>query len=456
MRRLFVVVTCAALFACGGKSVNTDGGVTPPSPAHTTVSPDPGPFNGSVAVSLTTDIPATVFVTTDGSDPTVETANRKSGPSPLALELTATTTLKYFSRTAEGADEPVSSATFVRAGAAKGTISGVVVVDTLAVGKAVALSVNGQQQTLPTPTTPKELPFKLENQQSGTYRLSAISDRDGDGNFLPVLDLSSDTVTVTLDLNDPFKASAENVHLFLGASADGFGTLKGTITFSKPPSGQSLSIAALSPDLLGAGTDPQALLGALQSGYQIFTNGTDLTYPYVITDLKPGTYVPVAILSGFGNGGVSMNFQANPLRPVSLAANETKTKDFTFGGVGLSGTATYTPAPATDGGTTDGGVPNFAYGVVAAKSFNLNDGLEAVMMPTIFSPDGQGALMGAYGGSALRENSTFALRAFPSTSAQNPLVASLGWIVATLGAPPPHATVSTGTTDVVVDFTFQP
>ncbi|MFL5321587.1 MAG: chitobiase/beta-hexosaminidase C-terminal domain-containing protein [Myxococcaceae bacterium] len=454
MRR-FAFAICLVALSCGSPpKVNTDG---PEQAAHTSVSPDPGTFNDRVAVSLTTDIPATIFVTTDGSDPAVEGANRKSGPSPLGLELTKTTTLKFFSKTDGGAVEPEQTVSFVRAGGVKGTISGVVVIDTIAVGHALALSVNGAQQPLTTPVTAMSVPFKLENQPSGTYRLTAISDRDGDGNFVPVLDLFSNAVTITLDLNDPFKASAEDVKLFIGASAEGLCTLQGTVTMAKPPSGQSLSIAALSPSSLGGGADPQALLGQLQSGYQVFTNSNDTTYAYAITDLKPGSYIPAAILSGFGNGGLAMNFLANPLQSITCNAGETKTKNFSFGGVGLTGTATFTPPGSTDGGTTaDGGTanPGFVYGVVAAKSFNFSEGLEAVLMPTLFAPNGNGSeLAGNFGGTALRENASFGLRAFPSTDAQQPLTAALAWIVA-IGGAPAHKTVNTQSSDVTADFSF--
>lgn len=453
MRTRLLLFTAIAVLSCGGPP-KVDPGNTPV-PAKTTISPEPGPFNGSVDVTLTSEPAATIYYSTDGADPTVEGASRKVGKSPVSFTLNQTTTVKYYSRTDQGADESVSSATYVRAGGAPGTISGVVVVGTVAVGKQMELTVNGSGQTLNAVNVPSEVPFSLTGLAEGTYRLRALADRNDDGQLFPFIDFMSDVVTVELDFADPFKASAEGVRIYLGTSQSGLGTLKGTVTFAKPPSGQSLSIAALDPGALGAGADPAALLAQLQSGYQVFTNSTDTTYSYVITDLKPGSYAPVAILTGFGNGGLAMNFQGNPLNSVSIVADETKTRDFVFGGVGITGNATFDPAP-TDGGTPpDGGIPGFAYGVVAAKTFSLSAGFQAVLMPTIFTPNGQGTqLNGGYGGTALRENAQFALRAFPNTNDPNPLITALGWVVAVLNAAPPHANVGTGTTDIIVNFSF--
>ena len=127
--------------ACGPPQVTPapDGGTPPPPvPAVTSLSPNPGAFNGSIEVTLTTDKPATIFVTTDGSDPKVEGPERKSGEGSVKLTLSQTTTLTFFSRTAEGADEAVRTAEFLRAGGPAGTISGVVVLDTVAVGQIAA------------------------------------------------------------------------------------------------------------------------------------------------------------------------------------------------------------------------------------------------------------------------------------------------------------------------------
>ena len=70
---------------------------------------------------------------------------------------------------------------------------------------------------------------------NGQHRLTAISDRNGDGQLIPFLDFQSDTVTVELDLEDPFKAGPEGVRIYLGASGTGLGTLRGTITLPSAP-----------------------------------------------------------------------------------------------------------------------------------------------------------------------------------------------------------------------------
>ena len=216
-----------------------------------------------------------------------------------------------------------------------------------------------------------------------------------------------------------------------------------------------IAIAALSGDALSNGaSDPAALLQQLQNGYQVFTNDTDTSYAYVVTDLEPGSYIPLAILTGLGAGGAALNFQGKPL-PITCAAGETKARDFTFGRVTLSGSATFTP-PA--------GAPGFVYGIVAGKTLNTKFGtpdfasFQAVLMPTVFATgSAPGTLTGGFGALALREEARWDLRAFPSTDAQNPFVAALPWLLPNLAGgsgTPPHATFNTTTADVQSDFSF--
>ncbi|MBM4379452.1 MAG: chitobiase/beta-hexosaminidase C-terminal domain-containing protein, partial [Deltaproteobacteria bacterium] len=426
MRSLALVPVLLWLAACGGPP-KVDTRVPPP--PRTTLAPDPGPFSDRVTVTLTSDLPATVYVTTDGSDPAVEGPGRKSGPSPLGLELTATTTLRYYAvSTQDGLAETPGTAVYTRAGGAPGSISGEVVFATVAVGKKVAVSLDRETPVeLGTPSAAGALPFRFENVSDGTHRLRAWADRDGNGTFAPVLDLLSDTVTVEIDSKDEFKASAEGVKLLLAASEEGLCTLTGTVTFNQPPVGQSLSIAALSFDSLSQGaSNPAALLQQLQNGYQVFTNDTDTGYAYAITNLEPGSYVPLAILTGLGAGGAALNFQGRAV-PLSCGAGDTQVRDFTFGRVTLSGSANYTP-PAD--------APAFVYGVVAGKTLNANftspdvGSFQAVLMPTVFTPGAAaGTLTGGFGALALKENAPWSLRAFPSTDAQNPFVAALPWLL---------------------------
>src|SRR2546423_1330084 len=73
----------------------------PPVAAVTTLSPPPGVFNDKLTVTLTTDKPATIIVSTDGSDPATS-GSRVTGASPLSVQLKKTTKLQFFSQTPQG------------------------------------------------------------------------------------------------------------------------------------------------------------------------------------------------------------------------------------------------------------------------------------------------------------------------------------------------------------------
>ena len=413
-------------------------------PPVTKANPPPGPFNGELQVTFTTDLPATIFASVDGSDPRTTTKGRLEGESKLQVKLTATTTVKYFASVG-GRDEDLHSDLWTRAGGPVGTISGVVVVGDFSIGKQVWVTRNAETVALTKPTKPAELPFLFKGLMEGAHRLTATLDRDGDGNPIPFLDLQSLTETVTLDFKDPYKASAENVRLYLATSPPELCTIAGTINLPKPAVGQNLQIAAISTSGLGAGFDPQTLLTQLQAGYQVFTNPTDMAYPYVITDLKPGLYVPVPLLVGFGGGGVAMNLLANPLRPVNCKASETAISDHAFGPVTLAGTATVSAASAPTG--------PFTYGVVAAKNTSLVTGIQAVLMPVVFGRDPTTmGLNAAFGATSLRENSTFNLRVFTSggPAMTNPITDALAWVVNPFAPQPPQLVVTVGTNDQTV------
>jgi hypothetical protein len=187
LHRLALLV---ALTACGGTTpvelIEPLGEVI--QPAKTTLAPPPGPFNGSVKVTLATAVPADIFVTLDGSDPSVASPERVTGSSTLELELTQSTTLKFFSRTDAGAAEAVRTATYTRAGGPVGSIEGAVVVGTIAVGKKLGLFVDAKLHELPTPDVAKDVPFFIADLSTGQHRLMALSDRDGDGQLWPFLD----------------------------------------------------------------------------------------------------------------------------------------------------------------------------------------------------------------------------------------------------------------------------
>ena len=435
-----------ALAACGGPPVplvvEPDATLPPP---RSTVTPPPSPFNGALKIVITSDRPATIYASLDGSDPRFSAQGRIAGPSPLELALDRTTTVKWFASVG-GKDEELREGEWIRAGGPKGTISGVVVVGSIAVGKDVGVRRNFELQRLGSIPAKGEIPFVFEGVQSGTHRLSAQADRNGDGQLVPFVDLTSDTVAVTIDLSDPFKASAEDVRLYVGASQTGLGSIKGTITLPEPPPGQTLRVSALDSGAFGSAGDPTAMLQQLQAGDQVFTATGTTQYPYAIPNLNPGRYVPVPALLGLGSGGLAVNFVANPLQPVTVQADQESIADFAFGGVAIAGTVTWNPAVPPQG---------LAWGVVAARSVSLLQGMQVVLMPTVFvQAQNPGPWTGGFGGQALREGATFSLRAFPAEPQKNPLTEALTWALNPFAPLPAQATVTLGTADQTVNFTI--
>ncbi len=446
---LLPLLACGQQLPASGSPVVPPPVVAPAPAAVVTLTPPPGPFLDRVQIQLATDIEATVTVSLDGSDPHHPGPAVHTGPSPLAVSLNQTATLTYFAKTSAGTESAVATAQYIRAGGPAGSISGVVVVGTFALKKEVGLRTDGAVQKLGSPQTETEIPFQVTGLKSGDHRLVALSDRDDDGNFIPLVDYQSEATVVTLDLKDPFKASAEHVRLFLGTSPSTLATLKGTVTLPNPAIAQNLSITALGSDLLSAGQDPTLLLKALQSGDRLFTRPDQTEYPYVITNLEPGRYIPAPVLTGFGGGGLSLNFIVNPFKSVQLDAGDTKEANFKFGPINLSGTVTLTPV-ATPASTPAKG---FVYGIVAAKHASLGEGLQAVLMPTVFFPGAAGEpLKGNYAGAALRDGVTFQLKAFTSLDAQNPITAALSWAINPF-APGTQVTVATAGVDVKKDLT---
>ena len=81
-----------------------------PAALVTTATPQGGLFNAAQAVTLSTGVyGAVISYTTDGSNP-ASSATAKSFSSPV--EITATTTLKYYARDTSGTSEPVKSQTY--------------------------------------------------------------------------------------------------------------------------------------------------------------------------------------------------------------------------------------------------------------------------------------------------------------------------------------------------------
>lgn len=442
LRALALLLACAACGQVPGPLVlEPNAELAPPSVRAT---PPAGPFNGELTVTLEASRPATVYVSLDGSDPRETSVGRLQGESPLTVTLTKTTMLRYFA-SVRGKDGELQEGTWVRAGGPKGSISGVVVVGGFSVNSEVGLFRNQSLTRLGKPTVPSELPFEFTGLRSGPHRLTAISDRNGDGQLVPFLDFQSATTTIELDLEDPFKAGPEGVRIYLGASGTGLGTLRGVITLPRPPPLQNLQISVLDPGALTGGVDPQALLQQLQGGYRILTTPGQSEYPYVITDLEPGRVTPVPSLLGFGNGGIALNLLANPLRPVTIVADEETVANFAFGPVTLSGDVVLGPMSAPTGG--------FAFGIVAARILSLTDGIQAVLMPVFFVQDSTtNTARAAYSGAALKGNSTVSLRVFTNANMANPFVDALQWVVNPFAPQQPHATVMTQQADVVQDL----
>lgn len=438
-------------------------------------SPEPGPFSGTARVTLRADEPSTVFATVDGSDPLVESAARLTGPSPLVVQLDRTTTLRYAARAGARTSE-ARSGEWVRVGGAPGNISGVVAVGAFATGMDLAVTLDGEVRPLGRVAAPTELLFLYEGLDAGTYVLSAMADRSGDGAFDPFQDLVAPAQRVTIDPADPAQASAEGVRLRLGASDTGLGTLRGTVTVPRPPPGQALRISALSPDALTAGMsgrDAGSLLALLQNGDQLLTSPERSEYPYVITNLDPGQYVPAPSLLGLGPMGASANFIANLLGPATVQADRETTANVAFGPVNLAGLVTLLRV-ATDGGmpTPDGGEPppdgglvlpdggialdgGVLLGVVAARTFSLAQGVQGLVLPVVLLVDPTALplgsrLTGAYEGQALRANARFSLRLFRGGSAG--VTAALQWALNPLSELPAQSTVDVGAGDAGHDF----
>ncbi len=409
-----------------------------PQPARTTLEPPPGPFNGAVVVAVTTDKPATVYFTTDGSDPK-ESPTVQARPAPFDLTFERTTTLALFSLTDEGAREDARSVMYVRAGGPKGTVSGVVVVGEQAAGHEVAVVADLTPLPLGLIPAQAEVPFTIADLGTGTHRLQAIADTDQDGRFVPFLDLDGTPYGFELDLDDPFRASLEGVRLYLAATQPGLCTFKGTVSFPVPVPNQNLSVAALDPALLqgggGAGADPQTLLAAFANGYRVTTNGTDTAYDYLITDLAPGTYLPVPALVGAG-AGISLNLLVELNGARQCAADKVAVADFAFGQTALSGNVVYTPAaPAF-----------FAWGAVAARNLTFGmSGIRAqlILMPALLLPAApDGTMGGTFSAVALKDQASFDVRAFTNldpSATGNPVADALAWAMNPFAPEPPQA-----------------
>lgn len=447
---LLVLSLAAVGVACQGSKVGVGGADVA---AVTTATPPPGPFNDQIVVTLTTDKPAQIFASVDGSDPHKPSAFRFTGQDKLQIPILDTTTIKVFSRTESGTEEMVRTFQYVRAGGVVGTVEGEIVVGLVSVNEDIGLQLDGQiiQQFAPL-TGPGKIPFSLKDMTTGTHTLRAVADRTHDGNFLPVLDYWSDTVTIDIDLSDPFKASVSGVRLLLGASDTSLCTIEGIISVPTASIGQSVSISAVDASALGGllgggggGTGgAQALLSQLQNGYQVFAMGNSTDYPYAITDLQPGSYTGLPVLTAVGSGGLGLVFFVDPFDSIRCTPGAVIHKDFAFGPISLSGHVN-TTQPST----------NFAYGMAAARAISLKNGIEVALMPTFFLNSTSGRISA----SGLLDSTSFSMMAYTSIDATmaagGPVVAALTWAVNPLSNAPGQVSFHTSGMDVSQDITTQ-
>jgi hypothetical protein len=140
-----------------------------------------------------------------------------------------------------------------------------------------------------------------------------------------------------------------------------------------------------------------------------------------------------------------MNFLASPLSPAIVPAGGEAIADFSFGPISISGKVSLMPATPS--------ASNVIYGVVAARTGSLGTGIQAVLMPVVFGPDSSGGYVANYGGQALKENATFAMKTFVSTSSMNPLTDALQWAINPFSQQPPDISLPIGTANVVQDLT---
>jgi hypothetical protein len=328
-------------------------------------------------------------------------------------------------------------------GVAPGTASGEVLVGEAAAHQAVNLLLDGRTVPLAKDAPAGSLAFTLKHLATGTHTLLAWADADGDGSFSTLADLASSQTSFDLDLADPLRASVDGLKLYLAQSKPGLCTLTGKITFPSPQPYLSLGVAALDLRALTS-LDLLTILSDLWSGYATLTDDTRLEYRYLIKDLKPATYLVIPAVSGIG-GGLSVSLIADLKSQLQCQADQTTGRDFAFGDVAISGTVTLVPAtPPT---------ASYAWGVVAARGLSPSTlTAQVVLMPTLLL--GTAAeLKGSFGGAALRDNQSFALRAFTSLDTTDPLTASLSWGLNPLSSELPQATVKATPPRVVANIT---
>jgi hypothetical protein len=363
-------------------------------------------------VTITSNIPATIRFSTDGNDPHTSPTARELA-SPAKITLTGKTSLKYFARTDAGAESEVASADYDRVHYA----SGAVVVGASKVGQTVtvALAAGGQQ---PGPGDSVDLvidhegeyPFEFDNLEDGAYQITA--------SVQGALEMPQ-ILQFTLS---PAHPSATGLKLYLGAAKPGTGTLSGTVTFGKAVPSKALAVIALPSSAISSGglgnLDPSSL-----NTFVALTT-TDLTYPYSITNIAPGSYIPLCAVAdpsgGMNLGSGPFNALINPISTKQVAADGTATANFAYGSSTLQGNLTLQLSKALPTGTT----PK----VVVAARTGLLGMWELVNLPTTVAlVDGSTTeYTGTFTVEALQDSKSFEVKVFATTDGSDP--SAMSWL----------------------------
>lgn len=90
---------------------------------------------------------------------------------------------------------------------------------------------------------------------------------------------------------------------------------------------------------------------------------------------------------------------------------------------------------------------------MAARITSLADGIQAVLMPVLFTRDPMTMDARAmYSGASLKANQTVTLRVFTNANNANPITDALQWVINPFSPTPGHATVPIGTNDTSRDI----
>ncbi len=82
-------------------------------PPVSTLTPPPGAYNHPLEVTISTDVPAVVYYTTNGLDPVPGDPDTYEGKAPVHVDVPYTLTLKYFAEDELGGKEDIKSARYI-------------------------------------------------------------------------------------------------------------------------------------------------------------------------------------------------------------------------------------------------------------------------------------------------------------------------------------------------------